>query len=49
LFSIEDQYRLADNLRLLNKIGAKFILTNAYDKKIKEIYKDTGDFIPSLE
>jgi DNA adenine methylase len=44
LFSLDDQYALADKLRELNRIGAKFILTNAYHKKIKEIFHDTGNF-----
>ncbi|MGA1978410.1 MAG: Dam family site-specific DNA-(adenine-N6)-methyltransferase [Bacteroidales bacterium] len=48
LFSLDDQYRLADNLRLLNNIGAKFILTNAFHERIEEIYEGTGNFI-SLE
>jgi DNA adenine methylase len=44
LFSLDDQYRLANVLRLLNRIGAKFLLTNAYHKKIREIYVGTGKF-----
>lgn len=46
LFSLDDQYRLAECLRHLNKIGANFVLTNAFHDKIKEIYEDTGNFIP---
>lgn len=45
LFSLDDQYRLADSLKTLNKIGAYFIMTNAYHEKIKEIYKDVGSFV----
>lgn len=46
LFSIQDQYRLADSLKNLNQIGAKYILTNAYHPKIEEIFKGSGNFVP---
>jgi DNA adenine methylase len=45
LFSLEDQYRLAKVLGSLETIGAKFVLTNAYHKTIKEIYSGIGKFI----
>jgi DNA adenine methylase len=52
LFSLEDQYKLADSLRKITKVGAYFILTNAFHPKIKEIFGGVGDFIslsrPSL-
>ena len=44
LFKIEDQYRLAECLRQLTDIGAFFLMTNAYHKKIKDIYHGTGEF-----
>ncbi len=44
LFSLDDQYSLADCLNALNTMGAFFIMTNAYHKKIAEIYKGTGSF-----
>jgi DNA adenine methylase len=44
LFSLEDQYKLAECLKVLNKIGAYFILTNAFHKTIRDIYDGTGDF-----
>lgn len=46
LFSIQDQYRLADSLRTLNHIGAKYILTNAFHEKIEEVFKEAGNFVP---
>lgn len=42
LFSIEDQYRLADFIREVKANGAKYILTNAAHSKIREIF-DLGD------
>lgn len=44
LFSLQDQYKLATSLNYLDKIGAKYLLTNAYHEKIKEIYSGTGNF-----
>ena len=43
LFSIEDQYRLAERLRVINNIGAKYIVTNAFHTSIAKIYENTGD------
>ena len=48
LFSLEDQYRLAELLAYLKSIGAFFILTNAAHEKIKEIFSTQGRMI-SLE
>jgi DNA adenine methylase len=45
LFSLDDQYRLAESLKRLNNKGAYFLLTNAYHHKIKEIYNGVGDFV----
>ena len=42
LFSLEDQYRLAEYIRSLKQKGAKYILTNAAHASIKEIF-DLGD------
>jgi DNA adenine methylase len=42
LFSIEDQYRLANCLKQLSEKGALFLMTNAYHHKIKEIYSGVG-------
>lgn len=42
LFSIEDQYRLAEFIREVKKIGARYILSNAAHEKVKEIF-DLGD------
>ncbi|WP_276503280.1 DNA adenine methylase [Terrimonas pollutisoli] len=44
LFSLEDQYRLAECLKKLTSVGAYFIMTNAYHSKINEIYKGVGSF-----
>lgn len=44
LFSLDDQYRLAECLKRLNKIGTKFIVTNAFHKSIEKIYQDVGSF-----
>jgi DNA adenine methylase len=45
LFSLEDQYRLAESLKTLNKIGAYFLVTNAFHEAIKEIYQGVGSFL----
>lgn len=45
LFSLDDQLRLARCLKHLNKIGAKYLLTNAKHPKIEEIYSGLGTFI----
>jgi len=42
LFSLEDQYRLSNSLKVLADKGAYFLMTNAYHDKIGEIYKDNG-------
>jgi DNA adenine methylase len=44
IFTLDDQYRLANVLRRLNKIGAYYLVTNAYHVKIKEVYAGTGTF-----
>jgi len=44
LFSLDDQIRLSNKLRELNKLGVYYIVTNAYHKEIKNIYRDVGDF-----
>jgi DNA adenine methylase len=44
IFSIEDQYRLAEFLRNINAIGAYFIITNAYHDSIQKIYEGIGEF-----
>lgn len=46
IFSLDDQRRLADLVRDLNKRGVSFILTNAKHKAILEIYKNT---VPPVE
>lgn len=42
LFSLHDQYRLAESIEIIRKRGAKYILTNAAHSKIREIF-DLGD------
>lgn len=42
LFSLDDQYRLAQYIEAVKEIGASFILTNAAHAKIKEIF-EAGD------
>lgn len=42
IFSIEDQYRLADYINTVKEIGASYILTNAAHKRIREIFNN-GD------
>lgn len=42
IFSLDDQYRLSNELIKLNKIGAHFLMTNAYHDKIAEIYSKVG-------
>jgi len=44
LFSLNDQIRLSSQLKELDKIGAYYIVTNAYHSAIKDIYKDVGNF-----
>ena len=48
LFSIEDQYRLAEYIRNIKERGAKYILTNAAHSKIREIF-DMGDACVELD
>lgn len=38
LFSLEDQYRLAESIEIIKNRGAYYILTNAAHKKIAEIF-----------
>lgn len=42
LFSLNDQYRLAEFILELKRRGAQYILTNAAHKKVREIF-DLGD------
>ncbi len=42
LFTLEDQYRLRDLIKIINERKAYFILTNACHPKIKELYQDVG-------
>ncbi len=43
LFSIKDQYRLADLIDWIDEQKAYFILTNAYDKTILNIFQNRGN------
>lgn len=43
LFSLEDQHRLAEMVEWINDQRAYFILTNAYDDTILNIFKGKGD------
>lgn len=45
LFSIEDQYRLAELIDWINTTGAYYILSNAYDNAIYKIFKDRGRIV----
>ena len=40
IFSIEDQYRLANTIEEIKEIGAFYILTNAAHKKVREIFNN---------
>jgi DNA adenine methylase len=44
LFSLNDQIRLSSKLKELDRLGVYFIVTNAYHKEIKNIYKGVGEF-----
>jgi len=44
IFTLDDQYRLAETLKRLNEVGAFLILSNAHHQKIREIYKGVGTF-----
>jgi DNA adenine methylase len=48
LFAIEDQYRLSRYIDQIREIGAKYILTNAAHKTIREIF-DKGDECVELD
>lgn len=48
LFSLDDQYRLAQYIRDLRDIGAKYILTNAAHSKVREIFS-FGDAIVEVQ
>lgn len=48
LFSLEDQVRLAQYIREIKKLGAKYIMTNASHDRIKEIF-DIGDRLFELK
>lgn len=43
LFSLEDQYRLADLVEGIQRTGAKFVLTNAAHDKVREIFSCAGE------
>lgn len=43
IFSIEDQYRLAELIKLIKEKDAYYILTNAAHKKVKEIFYNNED------
>ena len=43
LFSLEDQYRLANFVQGVMDIGAKFVLTNAAHEKVAEIFSCAGE------
>ena len=43
LFSLNDQYRLAEMVDWINEKGAFFILTNAYDETILNIFQNRGN------
>jgi DNA adenine methylase len=43
LFSWDDQEDLKNHLFKLNQRGVKYMLTNAYHKSIKELFKNVGD------
>lgn len=42
LFSLEDQYRLSNYIKMVKELGASYILTNAAHNKVREIF-DMGD------
>ncbi len=43
LFSLEDQYRLAEYVNAVDEIGAYYLLTNAAHDRIREIFHSCGD------
>ncbi len=45
IFSIEDQYRLANTVNTIKEIGAYYILTNAAHHKVREIFNNNDSVI----
>ena len=45
IFSLEDQYKLAEMIQEIKRKEAFYILTNAAHKKVKEIFDDTDTLL----
>ncbi|MEN8857942.1 MAG: Dam family site-specific DNA-(adenine-N6)-methyltransferase [Flavobacteriaceae bacterium] len=45
IFSLEDQYKLAEMIQEIKNKNASYILTNAAHKKVKEIFDDTDTLL----